>query len=139
MHRNANGTFARGHKFAKGRIKGSRNWATILKEHLRSSQSQTAAMLVNGQLERGRRWAVQVMNGMMPKGQDSLPELDMSDIQTMADVLGAQNAVLSALATRQITTGDCQKLMRRLVRRRNALLKRRLSRLSDVGVRRSGT
>jgi hypothetical protein len=124
MSGRVNGRFAKGNKFGKGRIKGSRNWATIVKRHLRSHEPDTAAILVNDQLERGRRWAMSVIVGMLPKGGELPIELDMSAIQTMADVLGAQNVVMSTVAQGRITTGDAQKLMRRLDRRCAALLGR---------------
>jgi hypothetical protein len=121
MSRNANGTFARGHKFGKGRIKGSRNWATILKQHLRGSEPRVPAMLLDDQLERGRRWAVQVMLGILPRPREPLPELDLSDIRTLHDVLGAQNEIISAVARGEITVDAGRKLSDRLDRHRAGL------------------
>lgn len=122
MTRNTNGTFGKGNKFGKGRLKGSRNWATIVKQHLRDGDPRVPGMLLDDQLGRGRRWAVQVILGVLPRPREPLPEFDMSDIQTRDDFLGAQSEIISAAASGRITPYAGRKLMDRLERQRAALM-----------------
>ncbi|UYN95214.1 MAG: hypothetical protein KIT25_24925 [Enhydrobacter sp.] len=122
MTRNTNGTFGKGNKFGKGRLRGSRNWATIVKRHLREGDPRVPGMLLDDQLDRGRRWAVQVMLGVLPRPREPLPEFDMSDIRTLDDLIGAQGEILSATASGRIAPYAGKRLMDRLERRRAKLI-----------------
>jgi hypothetical protein len=114
MSRNANGTFGKGNKFSKGRIKGSLNRATILKQQAQDSDRRTSATQ-----ERGRRWAAQAVFDMQ-RGE-SLPALDIAALQTIDDIIGAQSEIVSRVASRHISPYDGKRLMDRLDRHRAGL------------------
>ncbi|UYN97260.1 MAG: hypothetical protein KIT25_10135 [Enhydrobacter sp.] len=115
------GLFIAGGTGGPGRPKGSRNRRTIMKEHLRSDWNRVAAAFVGHDLEAGRRWAENVMHDNMSKARDQAFDFDLGGLETLADVLGAQYAVMIAVADREIRTGHAQNLLRRLERHREKL------------------
>lgn len=107
-------TFGLNNKQGKGRIKGSRNWSTLIKEHLRSDWPQLAAAILNKELEGQSRWGFDALKGMNTRPRGEEVEFDFSEVRTMADVLSAQNEVMRALAERRIKTSTGQELMANL-------------------------
>ncbi|UYN93758.1 MAG: hypothetical protein KIT25_17100 [Enhydrobacter sp.] len=107
-------TFQIGNTHGKGRIKGSRNWSTLMKEHLRSDWPQLAAAILDKELEGRSRWAFDALKGMNARPRGEEVEFDFSEVRTMADVLSAQNEVMRALAGRCIRTSEAQELMANL-------------------------
>jgi hypothetical protein len=108
-------TFQPNNKHGKGRIKGSKNWATLIKEHLRSDWPELAAAILNKELESQSRWGFDALKGMNSRPRGEEVEFDFSEVRTMADVLRAQNDVMEAVAERRIKINVAQELMANLV------------------------
>lgn len=105
-----NGPTTRGRPFAKGnpgRPKGARHRTTLLAEKLMQSDAKSIVEAVLAAARNGDITAARiVLDRIAPARRDSPVRFDLPEIGSAADVASATGAVLSAVASGEITPGE---------------------------------
>jgi hypothetical protein len=105
-----------------GRPKGSRNLATLIREHLRPDAPQRAAAIIDTVLDSQKMEGVRALRQLSPRPTGETIEIDLPEIKRAADILVAQNRVMQATARGEIATERAQELMRMLDSQRETVV-----------------
>jgi hypothetical protein len=98
-----------------GRPKGSRNLATLIREHLRPDAPQRAAAIIDTVLDSQKMEGVRALRQLSPRPTGETIEIDLPEIKRAADILVAQNRVMQATARGEIATERAQELRETVV------------------------
>lgn len=105
----ADGRFAAGNKFGRGRPKGSRNKASLAVDALLEGEAEALTQkAIDGALE-GDMTALRLcLERLCPPRKDRPVSFDLPPIDAPADAVTAMSALLAAVAEGTVTPGEAQ-------------------------------
>jgi len=130
--------FEPGNPGGPGRPEGSRNKATLLLDKMAGDEAQAIMKHVIAEANDGKVWAIElVLSRVWPARKSRAVSIELPDIETAADALTAQAAVVRAAAGGELALDEAQALSTLIEGQRRVIetvdLEARIRRLEEVG------